>query len=1264
LSKKIPYIKLNESVGFGTNSSIKIIYVKGISDNITTATMNGNSVASWDPVKGVKITEDPAELKIITLGTVPQYQTISIAGYCDTKGITKDPNRADGNIDGKNNSYEELYFDYEPVIFSAYSGVGFKIATKIDGYNDVIACSGEEINLFNFQASNLHIFSAGVNGDQSGIFTVKYSDGTYTNIIITNSDWCSDEPKYPNEYSALEMGHRHKNVAPGDDIPPGGSVHVFEYKISLNPSKKLKTLMLPNNSNLIIIAITLSGLITTEDSGEFKFAVMADSRGNGYSVNTNILSQLCQKISNHNPIKVFFPGDMINGTCGTYGSYITQFQTWNKTVTNYIPFTNWMVGVGNHETCDSTDGDGEQAFNDNYSYLPNNQLSGYGRSVYYYDYTNCKIPVRFIMLNSDHTNEASIISPNQRAWLEARLQEATNLGYHKIVFFHQPAYPTGHHLGSSLDANPADRDALWQIIDKYNVEVVFCGHEHNYSRRHITSSGSNFCNTIYQVITGGAGAPLNSTYLDASGVDIPPTPVYHYVIGTVDSNIIYFTIYDIDNAIIDKFQVDIEGNYQYSIETIFYVNDDSTNGDVWCTAVGIDEPCRGGSDNPYRTIQYALSDRTFGPGCELRIDKGTYNGGIEILYSGDDTGGLNNYFTIRGAGTNKSIINANCSDSFGIALTNVKWVKIVNLCFKNANDDNVTFNIATNCMISNCLITGGKTGISIKDYSYGNKIVNNEIRNSGECGTAGEAFGIYLKNYSHNNIIAYNWIHDINKSDGDTWGSDGIRITAYSSNNTILSNTICRAGTRGILIQEEFSAIPIYTRIEGNTIYSNNEEGIKIINSGADYTRIVGNEIYGNGNNGNIEMRNTQSCVISNNLIYNCRNTAGEKLGIGLWVVSDSVIWGNKIWGNVLHGIKLTDNGADHNIIKYNIITNNGEFGITLYDAECNKIECNIIKNNGRSGIYINHYSRSNLIKTNFVHNNGYSGDTDQNRCGIFIGNQSDDCIIFRNRVSKNRNDGLRTQDTEGLWVWRPQVINNTFFKNGGRGVLFDNNSKDCTLRNNIAESNTGCGFEKVGTANVSVYQYNNSYGNGGGNYCSVGPGTGDFSHPSDFKSTDPSSSEFLHLTTLSTCVDTGDPADPVPPGGGTRIDRGAIECINILQITKSVSNIIRKGTPSTPLPGATVRYEVYYTNIGKTIVSNIIYDRIPDYAEYVTNSYTTNGGWVCEWSTNYNPVQTYNSADYVNVQPPVSKIKWIRWKKANSPLGDSGKIYFSVIIK
>ena len=88
----------------------------------------------------------------------------------------------------------------------------------------------------------------------------------------------------------------------------------------------------------------------------------------------------------------------------------------------------------------------------------------------YYSYKAPKQSVRFFALESGY------MEPEQVKWIEDQLKSSSEDW--KIAYFHHPLYSSGKTHGSDLDL----RRVLEPLFVKYNVSVVFQGHDHVYER--------------------------------------------------------------------------------------------------------------------------------------------------------------------------------------------------------------------------------------------------------------------------------------------------------------------------------------------------------------------------------------------------------------------------------------------------------------------------------------------------------------------------------------------------------------------------------------------------------------------------------------------------------------------------------------------------------------------------------------------------------------------------------------------------------------
>lgn len=137
-------------------------------------------------------------------------------------------------------------------------------------------------------------------------------------------------------------------------------------------------------------------------------------------------------------------------------------------------------------------------------------------------YTYNKGDVRFFALDSNYMDK------DQQRWLEAELKKSDSKW--KIAYFHHPLYSSGAAHGSEVDL----RAIIEPLFIKYNLNVVFAGHEHFYERikpqkgiHHFTAGGSAKLRT---------GDILSNTGLTAKGFDTEQS----FMVVEIDGDVLRF----------------------------------------------------------------------------------------------------------------------------------------------------------------------------------------------------------------------------------------------------------------------------------------------------------------------------------------------------------------------------------------------------------------------------------------------------------------------------------------------------------------------------------------------------------------------------------------------------------------------------------------------------------------------------------------------------------------------------------------------------
>jgi hypothetical protein len=196
----------------------------------------------------------------------------------------------------------------------------------------------------------------------------------------------------------------------------------------------------------------------------FTFVAYGDTRTNDV-----YRAEVASRIININPDLVFNTGDLVEN--GWDRDLWRKWFTTNQVLLEDRPFFN---AIGNHEE--------NASLYYKYWHFPGNE------QWYSLDYGNA----HFICLNTE-TN----LDGNQKDWLEADLKTARDSSSWIFVFFHQPPYSSGSH-GSNLSI----RQSWCSLFEKYEVDIVFNGHDHDYER--------SLINGVYYIVTGGGGAPLHN----------------------------------------------------------------------------------------------------------------------------------------------------------------------------------------------------------------------------------------------------------------------------------------------------------------------------------------------------------------------------------------------------------------------------------------------------------------------------------------------------------------------------------------------------------------------------------------------------------------------------------------------------------------------------------------------------------------------------------------------------------------------------------
>lgn len=249
---------------------------------------------------------------------------------------------------------------------------------------------------------------------------------------------------------------------------------------------------------------------TAKGAGDNNFTFVAFGDGGTGTADQAALALLMEKTSFSFGL---IAGDVVyeKGYEGDFDPH--YFVPYRKSI-NHLPF---FPVVGNHDI----ETDGGVTFRSNFLH-PTGRL--------YYDFHWGE--THFIALNSNTPAD-----PQQLAWLDQIL--ARSAARWKVVYFHHPPHSSSTH-GSNLEVQAH----FVPLLEKYHVDIVFSGHDHDYER-------TQPINGVQYIVTGGGGAPLYPA--GTSGFTAYSKSTHHIVIASMTAGTLTLRAADENGTVFDSF---------------------------------------------------------------------------------------------------------------------------------------------------------------------------------------------------------------------------------------------------------------------------------------------------------------------------------------------------------------------------------------------------------------------------------------------------------------------------------------------------------------------------------------------------------------------------------------------------------------------------------------------------------------------------------------------------------------------------------------
>jgi hypothetical protein len=150
-----------------------------------------------------------------------------------------------GGIDGRGNDYAAA------LLGTSVSWAGSSFTLGATGTLDAVTSATISLPAGNY--ATLNLLGTAVNGNQAAqTFTVTYTDGTTSSFKQSLSDWHTPQ-SYAGETLVLQMPYRISSTGTIDNE----LFNVYGYSFALNSAKTVKSITLPNNRDVVVLAMDL-----------------------------------------------------------------------------------------------------------------------------------------------------------------------------------------------------------------------------------------------------------------------------------------------------------------------------------------------------------------------------------------------------------------------------------------------------------------------------------------------------------------------------------------------------------------------------------------------------------------------------------------------------------------------------------------------------------------------------------------------------------------------------------------------------------------------------------------------------------------------------------------------------------------------------------------------------------------------------------------------------------------------------------------------
>jgi len=186
-------------------------------------------------------------ISLTVVAPIPGAVQVSLSSLFNRAGIYSDSRTFSGGLDGGGYAYSAN------LLGGALSWNSTVFSLGPVNAADAVTAAGQTITLPSGQYTTLLLLATAVNGNQNNqTFTVTYTDNSTAVFTQNVSDWYSPQ-NYAAESIVATMPYRNTSSGGKDNR----TFYLYGYSFTLNQTKTVKSLTLPSNSSVIVLALTL-----------------------------------------------------------------------------------------------------------------------------------------------------------------------------------------------------------------------------------------------------------------------------------------------------------------------------------------------------------------------------------------------------------------------------------------------------------------------------------------------------------------------------------------------------------------------------------------------------------------------------------------------------------------------------------------------------------------------------------------------------------------------------------------------------------------------------------------------------------------------------------------------------------------------------------------------------------------------------------------------------------------------------------------------